>query len=394
MQTSDFKQQFLLNPHITFLNFGSFGACPLPVFRRYQELQLEMERDPVQFMMFRSNDYFEQSRKALAEFIHCHPDDVVYVTNPSYAVNIITRSMDLKPGDEILTTNLEYGACDKAWSYICKKTGAKYVRQPITLPLKSRELFVEEFFKGFTERTKIVFISHITSATALKLPVAEICREAKKRGAVTFVDGAHAPAHAPLNISELEADIYTGACHKWMMTPKGSSFLYVKREMQDRIDPLVVSWGYDSAMPSHSRFLDYHQVQGTRDLSAFFTIPDAIRFMNENSWMQVSAQCRDMVRRNLPSFCELLGTEPLCPVNEEFLGQMAAIPIRSGQPEQLQKTLYTKYNIEIPVMRLDDKVFIRYSINAFNSQEDLDTLYQALTDIINTTSLLGSTAVS
>lgn len=388
MKAEEIKQQFLLNPNITFLNFGSFGACPAPVFRRYQELQLEMERDPVQFMMFKSNAYFEQSRSALAQFIHCHPDDVVYVTNPSYAVNIITRSMGLKPGDEILTTNLEYGACDKAWSYICKLTGAKYVRQPISLPLTTKENFVNEFFNGFTERTKIIFISHITSATALKLPVAEICREARRRGAITFVDGAHAPAHTYLNLNELEADIYTGACHKWMMTPKGSSFLYVKKGLQDRIDPLVVSWGYDSAMPSHSRFLDYHQVQGTRDLSAFFTIPDSIRFMNENNWASVSERCRVMVRDNLPRICNLLEASPLCPVTEEFLGQMAAIPLRTAQPELLQKTLYDTYQIEIPVMRLDEKVFIRYSINAFNTQEDLERLYQALKEISATTNFL------
>lgn len=381
---------FQLNPGITFLNFGSFGSCPRPIFQKYLDFQLEQERDPVQVFMYRSQLYLEASRKALGAYINCHPDDVVMVPNPSYAVNIITRSLELKPGDEILSTNLEYGACDKAWTFICRQTGAKYIRQPITLPLSTKEKIVEDFFKGCTPKTKIIFISHITSATALILPVKEICAEAKKRGLLTFVDGAHAPGHIALNLQQLEADIYTGACHKWMMTPKGSSFLYVCKQLQPKIMPLVVSWGYDSAMPSHSQFLDYHQVQGTRDLSAFFTIPAAIQFMQENNWVSISEQCKQIVRHNALRFCDLIGSAPLCAINNEFVGQMFSIPVLCSRPEELQKLLYTDYKIEIPVMRLEDKVFIRYSINAFNTQEDLDKLYAALKDIIRQNDLIQS----
>jgi isopenicillin-N epimerase len=205
---------------------------------------------------------------------------------------------------------------------------------------------------------------------------------------LTIVDGAHVPGHIPLNLAELKADIYTGACHKWMMAPKGCSFLYVKKEFQDRFDPLSVSWGYESAAPSHSRFLDYHQMQGTRDFSAFLTIPKAIEFMKENNWEQVAASCRELSRANYQRFCDLVGSSPLCPVNDTYLGQMCSIPIKTDHPEKLQRHLFEHYKIEVPVMRQEKNVFLRYSINAFNSQGDLDKLFSALQEIITKGELL------
>lgn len=382
MINPELKSQFLLNPDITFLNFGSFGACPKPVFKTYQDYQLELEQEPVQFIAVNGLRYLENSRKALGNYIGCNGDDLVYVTNPSYAVNLIAKSLGLKAGDEILSTNIEYGACDKAWNYYCKKAGAKYVRQAISLPLTSKEQFIEDFFKGLTPKTKLVFISQITSTTALVLPVKEICDIARSKGIMTFVDGAHTPGHISLNISELNADIYTGACHKWMLTPKGSSFLYVRKELQQSFDPLVVSWGYHAMFPSHSQFLDYHQMQGTRDYSAFLTIPAAIEFMNANNWAEVSASCKTLVHKNALRFCELVGSSPLCPVGNEFLGQMFSIPIKTQEPEKLQHHLFENYKIEIPVMRQEDKVYLRYSINAFNSQKDLDHLYNAVEELL------------
>ncbi len=238
MNNNFLKSQFLLRDDITFLNFGSFGACPKPVFEQYQAFQLDLEQEPVQFINGTGMQYLKESREALGKYLNCSANDMVYVTNPSYAVNIIAKSLNLKEGDEVLTTNLEYGACDKTWNYYCKKVGAKYVRQPITFPLTTKEQFVEDFFKGLTSKTKLVFISHITSTTGLRLPAEEIVAKAKSLGLMTFIDGAHAPAQIDVDLSTLQADIYTGACHKWMMTPKGSSFLYVKKELQHLFDPL------------------------------------------------------------------------------------------------------------------------------------------------------------
>jgi isopenicillin-N epimerase len=384
MQLPFLQSQFLLNPDITYLNFGSFGACPAPIFEDYQRWQRELEWEPVQFITATGLRYLQRSREALAAYIHCGANDIVYTTNPSYAVNIIAKSFPLTPGDEILSTDLEYGACDRTWNYYCKKAGAKYIRQPITLPIVSKEKLIEDFFRGLSTRTKAIFISQITSATALVLPVKEICAIARRKGLITIVDGAHVPGHLPLDLSTLQADIYTGACHKWMLTPKGCSFLYVKRELQDLFDPLLISWGYESASPSDSRFLDYHQLQGTRDFSAFLTVPKAIQFLHENDWPAVAAAARALVQKNALRFCTLLGSEPLSPIGDEFLGQMFSIPIDTADPEKLKQRLFEIYKIEVPVTRQDSRLMVRYSINAFNSQEDLDRLYSALEDIVKT----------
>ena len=388
MQTNNLRSQFLLNPNITFLNFGSYGACVKPVFELYQKLQLDLEAEPVQFIAFNGPANLRKSREALAAYVHCDTDDIVYTTNPSYAVNIIAKNFKLNPGDEVLSTNVEYGACDRTWNYYCEKAGAKYVRQHIELPIVSKEKFIEDFFKGLSSKTKAIFISHITSTTALKFPVKEICTIAKEKGLFIMVDGAHAPGHIQLDISDIDADAYTGACHKWMCAPKGCSFLYVRKELQHLFDPLIVSWGYKSVMPSNSQFIDYHQMQGTRDFSAFLTVPKLIEFLNENNWMQVAADCRKLAHSNYQRFCDLLNTQPLAPVTDEFLGQMCSMQIKTTETEKLQRLLYEKYKIEIPVMRQDDKVYLRYSINAFNSQDDLDKLYNALTEIIQQTALV------
>lgn len=376
------KSLFLLDPEVTYLNFGSFGSCPKPVFEEYQRWQLLLEREPVQFIAVNSVANLKASRKALAAFVHCNADDLVYVTNPSYAINIVAKSLKLEAGDEVLSTNIEYGALDRTWNYYCRKAGAKYVRQPIPLPVSSKEEIIEAIWKGYSKNTKAIFISQITSSTALRLPVEEICAEAKRRGLLTIVDGAHVPGHIPLDLSKLEADVYTGACHKWMMTPKGCSFLYAKREYQPLFDPLVVSWGYEAAMPSHSHFLDYHQMQGTRDFSAFLTVPKAIEFMQEHNWEAVAADCRKLVRDNYQRFCTLMGSSSLCPLNDDFLVQMCSIPINTDAPEKLQRHLFEHYKIEVPVMRQEERIFLRYSIQGYNTQADLDRLYDALTEII------------
>ncbi|MGQ0829121.1 MAG: aminotransferase class V-fold PLP-dependent enzyme [Bacteroidota bacterium] len=385
---SNLKSQFYLTSDVTFLNFGSFGATPKPIFEEYQRFQIELEREPVQFITVIGPAYLKKSREALAEYIHCSADDIVYVTNPSYAINLIAKSIRLDPGDEILSTNIEYGALDRTWNYYCKKSKAKYIRQPIELPIVSKEKVTEQFFQGLTSRTKAIFISQITSATGLILPVKEICEIAKGKGLLTIVDGAHVPGHIPLDLRSLQADIYTGACHKWMMAPKGCSFLYVKKEFQNQLDPLIISWGYEALFPSTSQFLDYHQFNGTRDFSAFLTIPAAIKFMKQNDWETIAASCRDMVKKNAQRFCDLLGSTPISPITNEFLGQMFSIPVNCKEPEKLHDHLLEKYKIQSPVFRQDDKRFIRYSIQGFNTQRDIDVLYNALEDILKTTDLI------
>ena len=188
------KELFLLNKDITYLNFGSFGACPKAIFEDYIAWQELLEKEPVQFVTVDGLKYINKSLSALGKFINCNPKDLVFVTNPTYAVNLLAKNIVLNPGDQVLSTNLEYGALDRTWNYYCKKQGAHYITQPISLPIVSKEQFIEEFWKGYSEKTKVVFISQITSTTGLIFPVKEICEQAKKRGLITIVDGAHVPA--------------------------------------------------------------------------------------------------------------------------------------------------------------------------------------------------------
>ena len=388
MSLANLKSEFLLDPNVTYLNFGSFGACPAPVFAQYQLWQKELEYNAVQFITVTGPKYLQQAREALGQYIHADPSDVVFVTNPSYAVNIIAKSMVLQEGDEILTTNLEYGACDRAWQYYCQKAKATYIQQPIPLPIQSNAQFLQHFLAGVTKRTKLIFLSHITSATALILPIAEVIAYAKQKGILVCIDGAHAPGQIDLDIINLQADYYTGACHKWMLAPKGCSFLYAHKAVQHTLDPLVISWGYNAIAPSASQFLDYHQMQGTRDFSAFLTISAAINYMQINNWAAHRAEAVELVLHNAPQFFTLLQSTPLAPLTKAYIGQMISIPISTTQPEVLKDLLYTKYKIEVPIMPHNGHNYLRYSIQAFNSQQDIDTLYEALVQIIAETELI------
>jgi isopenicillin-N epimerase len=382
------KDLFLLRDDITFLNFGSFGACPKEIFADYLQWQYLLEKEPVQFITRDGYVYIKNAAVALAEFVHCSSEDLIFVPNPTHAINLIAKNITLQPGDEILSTNLEYGAMDKTWNYYCKKSQANYIQQNISLPIQSKEEFLAEFWKGYSEKTKVVFISQITSSTALILPVKEICAEAKRRGLITIVDGAHVPGHIPLDLSDLEADFYTGACHKWMMTPKGSSFLYVKKEYQGLLDPLIISWGYESFLPSDSTFFDYHQFNGTRDFSAYLTLPKAIEFRKKYVWEAVSTNCKLTLLDCAPKLFNELKTVPLAPLNSTYFGQICSSEIRTEKPEELQRLLYEKYKIEIPIMRHGLKNYIRFSFQAFNTEEEIDVLISALQGIKKQTNLI------
>ena len=347
-----------------------------------------MEQDPVYFIQKKFAMHLAKAKEALATFINCNVNDFIFTPNPTVGVNTIMRSLNLQEGDEILATNHEYGAMDRTWNFYCKKSGAKYVRQPITLPIISKEQIIEEFWQGVSAKTKIIFLNQISSTTALIFPVKEICEKARELGITTIIDGAHVPGHIELDIKALQPDYYTGTLHKWMLAPKGSSFLYVRKELQNQLDPLVVSWGYDSLAPSESPFLDLHEYQGTNDNAAYLCTPAVIGFLHQHNWVQKSDAAKKMVLQNYPRFCALLNSNPIAPLSAEFFGQMASIPVRTSKPEELKDLLFDKYKIQIPVMLLNNEVYLRYSINAYNSQADLDVLYGALADIIQTTTII------
>ncbi len=376
------KDLFFLKEGITFLNHGSFGACPKPVFEDWQKWQMELEREPVQFFVQRGMEVMQTSKMHLAKFIGCSSEDLVFTPNPTYAINIVAKSLKLERGDEVLASSHEYGAMDRTWNYYCEKAGAKYINQSISLPIVSEDMMFEEFWKGYSKNTKVVFINHISSATALIFPVKRIIERAKELGLMTIIDGAHVPGHLHLDISDLDPDIYTGANHKWLLTPKGNSFLYVRKELQRLFDPLLISWGYKSMAPGPNRFHDYHELQGTRDYTSFLTIPAALNFIEDHSWNEVVVSCKMEILRHYKSLCDVVGTNPICPINNRFLGQMASIPVRTKDPLMLKSLLYKEYQIEIPVFSWQDYVFVRISLNGYNDESDIHTLAEAMSDLV------------
>ncbi len=364
------RDEFLLDPDVVFLSHGTFGACPRSVFERYQAWQLELEREPVEFIGRRLPELLAGARAALAAYVGASPDDLTFVQNATTGVNIAARSLELHPGDEILATGLEYGACDLAWEWLCERTGARYVRAEMPLPVAD---VVDRLFASRSERTRVVFISHITSETAVRLPVEEIVARARAEGLVTIIDGAHAPGHLPLDLDALGADFYAGNCHKWLCAPKGAGFLHVRPEHQERIDGAIVSWGY--AEPAD--FISRTELQGTRDAAAYLTVPDAIEFQRERAWDDVRARCRALTLEARSQLCALLDTEPIAP--EEMLLQMATVSLPQPDPD-LRRRLFDEHRIEIPVMRDDD--LIRISVAAYTTREDVERLLDALPQVL------------
>ena len=372
----ELKKIFMLDPNITYLNHGSYGACPKPVFESLIQMKKKLEFEPTRFLGFDLYTLLDKSRESLSNYIGCHMDDVVFTPNPSTGLNAVIKSLKLNEGDEVLTTNHEYGALDKTWHFICKKTKAKYINQKISLPLQSKKQFINEFSKGITNKTKVIFLSHITSSTALIFPVKEICSLARKKNILCIIDGAHAPGHINLNIRNLNPDVYVGACHKWMCAPKGISFLYVKKNIQSKIDPLVVSWGYESDTPSHSQFLDYHQWQGTKDMSSFVIIPDVINFLNQYDWIKKSQKCRELNFWAKEKINHLLKNKELS--HNKFLGQMNSFYINQNATIDYHIYFYKKYKIQIPFIIWNKKSLMRVSIQVYNSEEDILNLLDAL----------------
>jgi isopenicillin-N epimerase len=385
------RDLFNLDPGIHFLNHGSFGACPRPVFDTYQGWQRELERQPVEFLGRRVEGLLAESRAALGEFLGVGGDDLVYFPNPTTAVNMVARSLAaatarngrapfLRPGDEILTTDHEYGALDRTWGYVCDLTHARYIHRPVALPLADPQSFVEHFWAGVTPRTRIIFISHITSPTALIFPVAEICRRARERGILTIVDGAHAPGQINLDLEFVGADLYASACHKWLCGPKGAAFLYARREIQPLLEPLVVSWGWESDRPGSSRFVDWHEWQGTRDVSAYLSVPEAIRFQREHAWTEVQARCHALAVETRRRFVGLTGLPAICA--PDALGQMFAAELPHCDVDRLKTRLWDERRVEVPAIRWGGRVFLRVSFQAYNTQEDADALLEGLAALL------------
>ena len=380
--TSSLRQEFLLDPDVIFLNHGSFGATPRPVFESYQVWQRRLEWQPVQFLGTDIAAYLAEARQALGSYLNVAADDLVYVPNATFGVNVVARSLQLGPGDEVLATDHEYGACENAWLFMSRERGFRYARQPIPLPLASAADVVEQFWAGVTPQTKVIFLSHITSPTAMRLPVEAICARARAAGILTVIDGAHAPGQISLDLTAMGADFYTGNCHKWLCAPKGAGFLFARPEVQHLVEPLIIGWGWGEGrtFTFGSDYLDYLQYPGTNDYAAYLAVPAAIAFQAQHDWEVIRAGCRALVERAIGRINGLTGLPLLYPepVGDAYSQMAIAALPDSIDLTVMKKRLIEEFRVEIPLIRWNGRQFIRISIQGYNDENDIDALLAAL----------------
>jgi isopenicillin-N epimerase len=350
------------------------------VFEAYQNWQRALEHQPVKFLRREFTDLMRVARERLAVYLHTAADNIVYVPNATEGINIVARSLALQPGDEVLTTDHEYGAMDRTWRFLCEKAGAVYKPQNIPLPLVDDEALVEAFWAGVTPRTRVIFLSHITSPTALILPVQALCARARAAGILTIVDGAHTVGQLPLALDDLGADFYTSNCHKWLCAPKGSAFLYARPEVQALVEPLVASWGWHSETPGPSRFVDEHEWTGTRDIAAYLATPAAIDFLEHQHWDEVRAACHALAVETWHNIVALTAQPPLS--DAAHFAQLVAAPLPACDWATLKTRLYDEHRIEIPIVAWQGRNFARVSVQGYVTPSDCNQLLEALTVLL------------
>jgi isopenicillin-N epimerase len=391
--TSNWRKFWSLDSSVTFLNHGSFGACPIPVLEAQQQFRQQLERQPVRFFVRDGEALLDFARAKLAAFVGANPEDLAFVPNATTGVNSVLRSLSFHADDELLTINHGYNACRNALHFVADRAGAKVIIADIPFPVNSAEEIVTAVMQCVSPRTKLVLLDHITSPTALILPIPELVRQLSERGVETLIDGAHALGMLPLNLPELGATYYAGNCHKWLCAPKGSGFLYVRRDRQNSIRPLTISHGANASRTDRSRFHLEFDWMGTDDPTPYLCIPEAIDFMGSQlpgGWTELMARNHQMAIAVRQLLCETLDVLPPCP--ESMLGAMAAVSLpdlpRSGTQsgvhiDPLQNALFDRFNIEVPVTFLPPKPqrILRISSQLYNTMEDYKYLISALVEL-------------
>lgn len=371
------RRLFLLDPDVVYLNHGSFGACPRPVFEEYQRLQLELERQPVDFLSRyrRYPGLIDEAKAELAAYVGADAGNIVFATNATEGLNAVARSLELGPGDDVLAPVGEYGAVDMLWRHVCERAGARYVTVEIRPGTGVGEA-LELLWSGVTPATRAVVCSHVSCFTGVVFPVEELCRRARERDVASIVDGAHAPGQIPLRLEELGADYYAGNCHKWLCAPKGAGFLYARPERQEQLEPLVLSWDWEeeAAFDTRRRWL------GTRDPSAWLSVPAAIRFQEEHDWDAVRARCHALGLDARERLADLFGLEPLTPTEDSFV-QMPGCALPPCDIHEVQGRLLDEFRIEALLSELAGVQLVRVSLQGYNEASDVDALVNALGQI-------------
>lgn len=380
-----------LDPSITFLNHGSFGCCPRQVLAVQQSLRDRMEARPVEFLARELEERYDVVREELSEFLGAQPSELVFVPNATYAVNSVLRSFPFDAGDELLVTDQEYNACRNVLDFVAARAGCRVVVAELPWPIASEDEVVEALLAKVTERTRLLLIDHITSPTALILPLERIVPAMQERGVRVLIDGAHAPGHLALDLTALGADYYTGNCHKWINAPKGAAFLWVPEPWQPEVRPACISHGANSPREDRSRYLIEFDWTGTSDPTAILSIPAAIQVVEEQvegGWPALRARNHAMAVDGRRALLDALGLE--APAPERMLGAMASIALPILDPpaldnwDPLQTALREQYRIEVPVFGwggrdgLARHRCLRVSAQLYNQPSDYTRLAEAL----------------
>jgi isopenicillin-N epimerase len=387
---SSLSDHWTLDADVTFLNHGSFGACPRVVLEAQSEFRARMERQPVQFLWRDLPELIDAARNELADFLKADPDDLVFVSNATSGVNAVVRSLHLSPGDELLTTNHDYNACRNVLAEAASRVGAKVVVAKVPFPVRDETQIIEAILAAVTPRTRLAMIDHITSPTALVFPIAKIIRALEAHGIDTLVDGAHAPGAVPLSVALLRPAYYTGNLHKWVCAPKGAAFLWARPDRQDALRPAVMSHGENIRRPGRSPFHDRFDWPGTLDPTAWLSVSTAIQWgasLLPGGWEEL----RDRNRLLATAARALLAGHfnlPL-PCPNELIASMATLilpeplqqlPIDGGRFDPVQNKLHAEHGLEVPVVRWGEpkRRYVRFSAQAYNSTEDYRALAEAI----------------
>jgi isopenicillin-N epimerase len=378
----------MLDSTTTNLNTGSFGPLPAPVFERVTELRRLLAAEPMDFLVRRLPPLLWEARERLAHFIHGDPRRLVFTVNVTAAVNLVAASLRLNAPGEILLTDHEYGAMHWCLERAAQRQGLTLRTFPLPTMASSPAEIVEAAVAAMTERTRLVFFSHVLSPTGLVLPAQALCAEARRRGILTVVDGAHAPAFTPLDVDAIDADYYGANCHKWLLAPTGAGFLYLRDGAAERLQPLQVSWGWrpercrlderdEFGSTPRLRFLEF---EGTRDCCPWLAVPSAIEFQ---AAIGVEAiRCRigaltAFVRKRLTG---LRGLTPATPEHPEMHGALTAFTLPPGTDGRaLRQGLWERHRIEAPVIERPDRLLIRASTHFYNTEQEVERLAAALT---------------
>ncbi|HEV7239664.1 MAG TPA: aminotransferase class V-fold PLP-dependent enzyme [Thermoanaerobaculia bacterium] len=375
------KHHWALDPNITYLNHGAFGATPRVVLEKQNEYRAQMEREPVRFFVRELEPLLDDARNALAEFIGADAEGLAFVQNATAGVNAVLRSLDLDKFDELLVTTQEYNASRNTLDYVAAVNGAKIVVVDVPFPIASADVVVERVLEKVTDRTRLLLIDHVISQTALIFPVEHIVRELAQRGIDTLIDGAHAPGFLPLDVRATGAAYYAGNLHKWVCAPKGAGFLYVRENRRAGVRPAIISHGANSPRRDRSRFhLEFDWI-GTFDPSPWLCVPDSLRFVGSllpGGWIEVARRNRELALKARDLLCETLQIDK--PAPDEMLGAMAAVPLPDGSQDELQDKLLFDYRIEVPIMPwpAPPKRLLRASAAVYNVFEEYERLAEAL----------------